>query len=391
MEYQLMSKPFCREFFVGCLLVVIAQSSDAQHDAKKVARIGELPGVIPAAEVTPEQERQLLQYVKTHHKPAVDFVVGQFEKHDLVLLGETHEVAENCRFVASLVEPMYHAGVRTLALEFNRSRFNDELHRLVTSPDFDEDLLKRLFRQSPWATWGFTEYAETHRAAWRLNRDLPADAPKFRLIGIDNDWRQHEVWNPQRDRVQAFRERLEREQHMTQIIKTECLEKNVKALVHIGRDHTYTKFGIRLAKVLTDDYGSRVKQVVLHTAWASRDGRAPITGVLERLAFRAGGGQAIGFDIIDSPLNVLSDRTFVHWERRPKATLADFAQSYVFLKPIDDLHGMTWMTDFITDENFEQARTIALKFGWVQEEEAETPQKLDQALERRFCGKRRGK
>lgn len=374
-----------------CVFVAITGSSRAEDEGKKVASDGRQSAPIPAAEVSPEQDRMLLDHLKQHHQPAVDFVVSQFRKHDLVLLGETHQVAENCRFVATLIEPMYRAGVRTLALEFIRSRFNDDLHKLTTSPKFDEELVKRLFRQGPWATWGFQDYAEIHRAAWQLNHGLPADAPKFRVIGIDSEWSQYEYWFGERDHEEIFLERVARERHMTDIIKTECLERDEKALVHIGRDHTYTKHGIRLAKVLTDEYGSRIKQVALHTAWPCRDGRAPITGVLEGLAVRAGGGQPIGFEIIESPLARLNDRTFIHWERLPEATLADFAQSYVFLEPVDELHGMTWIHGFISEENFEQARAIALKARWVQEEEAETPDGLDRALQRKFRGELRGK
>lgn len=376
-------------FLCGCLLVAVTGTSRAQDEA--VGGAGRQSDAIPAADILPAQEEMLLDYLKKHHQPAVDFVVSQFEKHDLVLVGETHQVAENCQFVAALIEPMYHAGVRVLAIEFNRSRFNDDLHRLTTSPTFDEGLLKHIFRQSPWATWGFQEYAEVHRAAWRLNRSLPPDAPQLRVIGIDSEWSQHEYWLDQKDRAQVFRERIERERHMTEVIKTECLEKNEKALVHIGRDHTYTNSGIRLATVLTKEFGSRIKQVALHSAWPSRSGPAPLTDILERLAVGAGGGEPIGFDIVSSPLARLNDRSFVHWERMPKATLADFAQSYVFLKPVDELHGMTWIRGFICDENFEPARTIALKMSWVSKDEAQTPQQLDQALERKFCGARRGR
>jgi hypothetical protein len=49
------------------------------------------------------------------------------------------------------------------------------------------------------------------------------------------------------------------------------------------------------------------------------------------------------------------------------------------------------MPGFINEENFEQARTIALTMGWVPEEDAETPDKLDRALERKFRGELRSK
>lgn len=66
------------------------------------------------------------------------YVVSKFADYDLVLLGETHEVKENCEFVASLVDQLYDAGVRTLCSEFVCSRYNDQLAKIVEAEEYDE-------------------------------------------------------------------------------------------------------------------------------------------------------------------------------------------------------------------------------------------------------------
>ena len=52
--------------------------------------------------VAAEQEEMLLAHLRGHHLPAAAYVVGQFQKHDVVLLGEDHQIADNCRFVSFL-------------------------------------------------------------------------------------------------------------------------------------------------------------------------------------------------------------------------------------------------------------------------------------------------
>ena len=343
---------------------------------------------IQVDKITPAEEKQLIEHLRTHHRPAVDFVVDQFRKHDVVLLGETHQVAENCRFVASLVKPLYEAGVRTLLWEFTRSEFNDRLAEIVTAPKFDRDAVIEIFRKNPWPTWGYPEYLAVVREVWQLNQNLPAGAPRFQLLGIESDnWTQYEIWFGDQSRTKRFQQLVSRERHMTDVVRHRSLELNVKALVHIGAAHTNTRQGIRLGKVLRDGYGRRVKQVLLHQAWPSTDQPAPITGLLERLARQTGGGQPIGFDIRTTPLDRLVDANVVFWRSIADASLGDFAESYVFLHPLAEQHRMTWIAGFISPENFESARAIAVRARWVAKDAAGTLEELDRALQEYFDGR----
>jgi hypothetical protein len=113
------------------------------------------------------------------------YVVSKFAAHDLVLLGEVHEVKENCEFVSALAGPLYKAGVRTLCTEFVPSRLNDRLAGIVAAADYGESAVADLFRRGPWPTWGYQECLDVVRAVWALNRTLPVGAEPFRMAGID--------------------------------------------------------------------------------------------------------------------------------------------------------------------------------------------------------------
>ena len=345
-------------------------------------------GTLQVDDVSAELEKSLLAHLQQHHQPAVEFVVNQFKKHDVVLLGEDHQIAENCRFVSSLIEPLYRNGVRTLAWEFTRSSFNDEVSKLVTADEFDDDLANQLLRRGPWPTWGYQEYVDILRAAWSLNHNRPAGALPFRIIALDSDWSQYELWFGNLDRMQSFQKIFNREKHMTKVLKAESFAKKEKALVHIGYAHTVTGQGAFMGKVLTDEFGARVKQVTLHRGWRRQDGTAPVSDLIERLAVRAGGGKPIGFHLVNSPLGHLADSSALVFRFSPKATLADVSQSYVYLNSRNKLHGVKWIPGFIVEENFEQARAIATKMKWIRKGAARTPEELDAALQQRFAGKR---
>ncbi len=378
-----------RSLMYFACIAIVSHTAHAQPDPGKTRQND--TDALRVGELTAQSEESLLEHLREHHQSAAAFVVNQFEKHDVVLLGEDHQVADNCRFVSSLIEPLYHAGVRTLAWEFTRSSFNDDIARLVTADDFDDELANQLLRRGPWPTWGYEEYRDILQSAWRLNRSLPPGAPRFRVIALDSEWSQHKLWFGKLDRVQVFHTIADREKHMTNVLKSETLKKNEKALVHIGYAHTLTQHGSRLGKVLTDEYGSRIKQVTLHTSWRRQDGSAPLGDLLGRLATEAGGGKPIGFDVINSPLGQLTDASSGVFRFAARGgILADVSQSYVFLKPLKDLKGVKWIPGFIIEENFEQACAIADRMKWTQQQTTTTPAELDTALNQRFRGEHLG-
>ena len=342
---------------------------------------------LEVTDVTAEHRAKFVAYIKENHEPAVDFVVGQFETCDVVLLGEGHTIAENCRFVASLLEPLYKEGVRTLFWEFTRSSFNKDVQRLVTAAEFDDELAHRLLRDGPWVTWGYKEYVDILRAAWRLNSALPRDAPRFRVIAMDSEWSQFDLWFGGKSQLERFKTIAAREKHMTHVVRSESLEKNEKAIVHIGYAHTLTNSGERLGTVLTKEFGERITQVALHTDWVRPNGDTPLGDLLDQL-FADAGGEPIGVKLAGSPLGRLRDSSAGAFRFNKTSAIGDLTRNYVFLRKRDQLHRVTWIDGFTTQERFEQARAIARRMQWISADEGDSPQSLDAAMRRKFNGQR---
>ena len=107
-------------------------------------------------------------------------VVEKFRTHDAVLLGEAHQVREDCELIENLIEPIYRrAGVRLLAMELIKQKRTVELRGLLTAPSYDAARVMQMF-QEDYFYWGFQEYEDILRAVWAFNRTLdPATAKGY--------------------------------------------------------------------------------------------------------------------------------------------------------------------------------------------------------------------
>lgn len=315
-----------------------------------------------------------------------DYVVAKFAEHDLILLGETHEVRENCEFVAALVPFLHRSGVRTLCSEFVCSRYNARLEGILNAPDYDEAAVVDLFRGGPWPTWGYREYLDIVRAVWAFNRSLPAGAARFRLVGLDSDWKQSELLTL--EPAARMKRVLAREEHLTAMIEREVFGRNEKALVHIGFAHTVRQ-GKRVAAVLAARYGPRVFQVALHHEMPGVGGPGRLTGFVEDVV--AGTGlRRVGFDVPGTPFGALRDEQGQYFQMLGRrSTFRDFAEGYVVLKPVRELTPVTWVQGFIVPQTFEEAKTVAEKLRWVGKDHATTPEALEAALAARLARRKK--
>ena len=337
-------------------------------------------------------------YLKKNGRPPIDYVVEKFKDHDLVILGEMHEIKEYCAFVSGLVEPLYRkAGVRVIAMESLNSKNNDALNRLASAGEYDRKLVVSLFRDFGDGIWGFKEYMDIPMAVWQLNRALPADAEKMRLIGLNSEWTTQSIDDAAK--LTAV------EEHMVDQAAAEILENGKKGLVQIGYNHSFVKyrqlmltkggareFFPRFAYLLYQRYGDRVFQVCLHEphfkagaeALKQQTLRDPLGGLVEK-AYVLAGGKPLGFDVDGSPFANLRDREDYFFDGQDNVVFSDLAEGYVILKPFADLDKkMTWVGGFISDGNFARARAFALARGWVKADQCKTSAQLDARLKRIF-------
>ncbi|MHC4714437.1 MAG: ChaN family lipoprotein [Planctomycetota bacterium] len=340
-------------------------------------------------------------YLRESGKPPIDYVVSKFKDHDVVMLGEMHEIKEYLRLYADLLDPLYHkANVRVLAIEILKSKHNDELARLVTAAEYDREGVLDVFRDEFRGAWGFKEYVDLVEAVWRLNSTLPEGAEKLLVIGLASDMN---ILKPETVDFEA------NERNAVEVISREILEKGRKGLVPIGYNHTFLKYRQptggrgrragpgkgRLGFQLYEKYGDRVFQVCLHLdhmdAVAMEEGEQslrPVLGGLVERVFRMNGSAPVGFDVVGSPFANLRDRKSYYFRRQNKVTFADIAAGYIIVKPYNKLdRKMTWVEGFITERNFEKARAFMIERGIVRKGRKMTPQELDRLFKRAFEGR----
>ena len=358
-----------------------------------------LPLMLLAAGDSPAQERidvndmkredlaPFVAQVKEKGLAPVPYLVKSFEKGDVVFLGETHWIRENCRLVADAVGPLYReAGVRRLATEFLRSRHNEKINAIVTAPEYDEAAVIALMRDGPWPIWGFREYEDIYEAVWKLNRSLPEDSEPLLILGLDSEWDQHALWFEIEDKMKSFQVRLDREKHMTKVLEEGAFAANRKTLVHVGAAHALVCHGERLATVLYRKYPDRIFQIHLHSNIAAGRSRSRLTRMIEAI-HEMNGGAPVGFDVLGTSFGELRDRHVVGWRYLPNKCFSDFAQGYLVLAPLDGLHRVNWIEGFVTDAAFAKAERICVKCGWVKKGESKGAKELNAALAKRFAGK----
>ena len=381
-------------------LVALLVSSQA---STSVASAGAEAAGTDIATLTGKDTAPFAAYLEQHGQPPTDYVVSAFRDHDIVILGEMHEVPENLAFIAGLIEPLYRrAKVRCLATEFLRSRNTARANQILSAPEYDEAAVVDLYRDYV-SVWGYREYMGIFHAIWTLNHSLPPGAPRFRVVGLDGDVEEYDVQQAPEERRAALRENLmARDAYMAEVFAKEATAGTDKVLLHTGYMHSFTHYRWpvvvagklvremepRLGGLLARRYGTRVFQICLHQ-WhlgseiftgGQQSVREPLGGLLET-ALAATGKSAVGFDVEGSPFAPLRDRQSCYFAYQERVVFSDIAQGYIILKPLKDLgRHCTWVQGFITARNFEKARGIALQRGWIREGECTTPADLDQRL-----------
>ena len=320
-----------------------------------------------------------LVYLKQHAKTPMQYVLDKFKDHDVVILGEMHEVRENCEFFADLIDPLYHqAGVRYFAMELLRYRNTPLVNRLVTGKEYDQQLVLRIFRDCAHPDLGYKEYMDIIKAIWELNNKLPPQAEKFKVIALDKgDWESIDL--PTSPSTKEYEEFVKvHDSFMADVIEREVLAKHGKALVQIGYMHSFTRYRLvktapRFGGILYEKYGDRIFQVCLHQPHFGPEvltggqptSRPLIIDFIEKI-MTENGNKPVGFDIEDSPFANLRDRSSLYFASNNEAVFSDIAQGYVFIKPLKSLNfRMTWVDGFINEENFERAEALAKKRGWI--------------------------
>ena len=336
--------------------------------------------------------------IRESGRPALDYVVGKFAGHQLVLLGEgPHRVRQNLEFLQALIPRLHAAGVYNLGFEMVRSATQKDVDRLLAGSTYDEKLATRIVLDYEGVHFGwYREYADVLRAAWKVNSTLPRGAPRFRVLGLDTfyravDWSQLRPGEKGTD--EAVTQRIvglrTRDVRWAEIIDQEIVQKGEKGLIYGGIGHLNTRFhrdrGFgtherRAGNLLYSYLGDKVFGIFLH---------GPSTGVdtqaLERMlaaTSAASSGPAaaagVGFDTRPgTAIGNLPSSEYGYIGRGPRSsgyrpamrcgnqfTLADTTDGYVYLLPVSQFRMVNRIEGALTPENvLELQRRLQVEAG----------------------------
>ncbi|HEY0945880.1 MAG TPA: ChaN family lipoprotein [Opitutaceae bacterium] len=307
-----------------------------------------------------------MAYLNAHGMDPADYLIAKFADHDLVLLGEDHAIKEHLDFVRALIPRLHAAGVHTLAVEFGASEMQTRLDAVLNAPDYDEAAVREMLYFYN-VGWAYEEYAGLCREAWKLNRTLRADQPRFRILNLSYryDWSRFDGVRTPENMRQVFH-RGTPDKFRTELIERELLAKREKALVFMGSVHAFTRYRMPVLKMNDDDFidyddgwvGSRlyrkhpekVFNIMLHFPFPVKSGRdprllSPANGAVEAV-MASRHDRPAGFDLRDSVMGDLRDDSFFSIGH-PDFRLRDFFDGYIFIKPFKALTGCTVDPQFL--------------------------------------------
>lgn len=346
------------------------------------------PGIAERAAppaIDPGLQAELDDWLAEHGSAPVEYVLGLFTDHDVVLLGEQHRIRHDAELVQALVPRLREAGVGALALEFARREEQLLIDSVVTAAEWQEDLAREVFFRG-FMPWGFREYVDVLKAAWRANLGRPPGIEPLRVLGVNNsadfshfkseaDWDdpavQNLVWGGQTEADWA------------EVVLFE-VKRGGKVLAYCGIHHAFTGFRqprvragefegpgrMRFGNHLREALGTRAVTVYLHAPWAGAGGYGaryvhPAAGRLDAFMLaRQAGPFAVGFDVVGSPLADLPIADAVYRHGRERFTLAEFCDGWIYTKPIGEFEPVTYIEDWINAGNVERARATAMNPAW---------------------------
>ncbi|MBI3792377.1 MAG: ChaN family lipoprotein [Gemmatimonadetes bacterium] len=325
--------------------------------------------------------RQLASALAAARQGPEAYVLSKFATADVVLLGEWHGIHENLAFLQRLIPLLPRAGVHVIAWEFARRVDQPAIDSLLGAPAWNEARARDITRRFK-VDWGFREYVDVLQVIWRVNRDAPAGAVPLRLLALGNAPRWEVLARPEDARDPARWAQVwhgETEADWARVVLDSVVLRGGKILTYTGLNHAFTHFrqpvldgsafaGFetrRFGNVLYNRLGSRTFMIVLHGPWPDSTGYGgslvpPADGAIEAAIRGAGlANVPIGFDIVRTPFADATGRTSVYSRAQHAFRLADLADGYIYLAPMDRLTGVQAIDDFITDELLPEARRTA--------------------------------
>ena len=228
--------------------------------------------------------------------------------------------------------------------------------------------------------WGFEEYADIFREAWKFNQSLPKDSDVFRIVGLNVRQNWHLI---ESDRDLKKPEIVEQvfaygipDVAMAEVIIREFVRKGEKALIYTSVQHAFTDFesihytdsaektGLddtrRTGNIVHDQIGDRSATVLMHGPWPYERAQLlavfPANGVFDSLLDEMPPEQQrIGLKITGTELADISAGRSDYAYKHDGLKFSDVCDGYILTGPIQQYEVVSPIPDFITADTLEAA------------------------------------
>ena len=306
--------------------------------------------------------RPYVDFLKKQHTNPVDYVIGLFDKYDVVVLCErAHPEMTQWDFIYDIIrDPRFIHNAGHIFTEYGQVGMQDYLNKFMLTDSLSEtevhDHVIHIMRNMPaWPSWSNFNLYQYLTRLYSLNQKLPpenrvqhhfTDAPiDWASIKTNKDYKDYQekcLWNRDEIMAKTIIEEMKR-MSVSSVKPPKCLViMNYRhamdltdRLPEINRVNTY--------EFLKDSFGDRAANVLINTRFIIS---VPIAGGVWDAAFEKTGNKPTGFNFQGSPFGTCYFDLFpfdVLFHKKTNSPSSDGSlryrdvfTGYVFTHPVQD-------------------------------------------------------
>ncbi|MFC1542212.1 RDD family protein, partial [Candidatus Latescibacterota bacterium] len=321
-------------------------------------------------------------FLKQGQAVPVDYLVGLFDKYDVVVLSERlHPEGSQWEFIYEVVkDPEFVEKVGNVFTEYGQVEMQAYLDDFMATDDLDareiQERVIHIMRDFPvWPAWINTNFFTYLMRLYELNQSLPVDK-RIRHHFTDRSANWSDMSKPE-DYMEYRRSLQNRDEQMAQSVidKMSLLSESgstpPKCLVVMNYRHGFDLTGrspevkrINTYEFLKDSFGNRAANVLLNSRILIS---VPVAGGLWDAAFEETGNRPAGFDFEGSPFGKDAFDLFpFNPAIRGKLTYRDVFTGLVYDHPLDDQYlqdGIPGYFEGFEEEALRRARLISENYA----------------------------
>ncbi|WP_339736439.1 ChaN family lipoprotein [uncultured Sunxiuqinia sp.] len=315
---------------------------------------------------------EVVDYLKENGRSPDEYLIGKFKQYDVILLAEDHAIRDNLLFVKEMIPKLYQNGVFTIGMEFGAREQQHQLDSLLSADEYDFQMARDIMFAYN-VGWAYQEYMDLYHAAWKLNRSLPGEAQKFRILNLSYqyDWSHFQGVRTPENMNQVFHKGTP-DMYRAKVVEKEIIQEEEKILILTGTYHAFSKYQMPVYSEYSDyfcdfnnrmlgnrlykKYQGKVTSIALHQPFPGKpndkEGRqSPANGAVENIMGELD-HQPMGFDL-DSVVGDLPDNSYYSMGY-PSFKVGQLFDGYIFLKPFSQLQGCEVDSQFFLGRDWEQ-------------------------------------